>query len=112
MRLGCLGELEIKGGRLSLLLSHPLISLLALSLLVCSQAPNLNTIHSSTLALISPLVRPPFRVGLEEKLLLVTGYAWTPRSWTTVEVCHPGFGKEPYREVSGPYRTKLLAVYG
>ena len=72
----------------------------------------LTTIHSLTLALISPLIRPPFRVGLEEKLLLVTGYAWTPRSWTTVEFCHPGFGKEPYREVSGLYRTNYFAFLG
>ena len=92
--------------------SHTLSFSLLLSLSRLLELPKPNTIHSPTLALISPLGWPPFCVGLEEKLLLVTGYAWTPRSWTTVEVCHPGFGKEPYREVSGPYRTNYFAFHG
>ena len=80
----CLGACVLEAGcALSLSLSF-------LSSSLGSSFPNLNTIHPQALALISPFVRLSFRVGLEEKLLLVTGYAWTPRSWTTVEVARLG----------------------
>ena len=100
---------RVAGWALSLSLSFLLALFLSRLALTLS---NLNTIHSPTLALISPLVRPPFRVGLEEKLLLVSDYAWTPRSWTTVEVWATWVGKLTRIEVSGPYRTNYFAFLG
>ena len=77
-----------------------------------SQALSPNTIHPRALASISSLVWPPFRVGFAGKLLPVSGYAWTPRSWETVVVLLLGFGKGFHFEVSGPYRAKLTVGIG
>ena len=69
--------------------------------------PTPSTIHSPTLALISPLVRCLFRVGSDVEDLLVTGYAWTPRSWRTVVVSSLGFGKDPIQgERSAPDKNQ------
>ena len=83
---GCLGVLGVAG---CAWFPHP-SHLLSLPLSAQAFSLALTTIHSPTLALISPFVRPPFRVGLDVELLLVTGYAWTPRSWTRVEVSRLG----------------------
>ena len=87
--LGCLSALGALGALRAgwALAPHSLGCSLPLSAL---NSLNLNTIHPQALALISPFVRPPFRVGLDVELLLVSGYAWTPRSWTTVEVARLG----------------------
>ena len=72
----------------------------------------LDTIHPLAFTLFSLRVRPPFRVGFAGKLLPVSGYAWTPRSWETVVVLLLGFGKRIRFEVSGPYRAKLTVEIG
>ena len=71
---GC--SLFLPASSLGLPLSHLLLTLTQPTL------SNLlkNTIHLNLLLLISPRNWWNLRVGLDEKLLLVTGYAWTPRT--------------------------------
>ena len=84
----------------------------SLSLPSSLKAQNLNTIHPPLRASFSPLVGPPFRVGLGKEHLLAPGYVWTPRSRSFVKASGLGFGKRTRFEVSGPYRTNPLHEFG